>query len=435
MVQTTGKAHALRLSIEARMEDRFPGALTVRSRQDKPRLYFGITSLDALTGGGVPLGAITELSGSGSSGRTTAAMQLAASALRDGRVCAWVDAADGFDPASSEANGVHLASLLWVRCSAVELGHSSRHANHSITNDRPEAQQASSIFQGRQSVEKEALPARCGSHPRGEAQGLDRAVGGLFQARARQKTGTPGAPNIPITEPPHQAAPRQQRFQVVPRHEQPSSDRLGGRKGAARQSVAVPPAQGLQSRTQSVAATYPLVSSKPVQARTTKPWTRLDQALRATDLLLQGGGFSLVVLDLTGISPEAALRIPAATWFRFRAMAEASGTALVLLSEAACARSSAALVLACCPMQVSLAGGTVLESMRYQVEAARQRLQPEPSVPNPSGDQRKPPRATWQGSPYCMPKPHKKSPLVLTQSTQNTQNTQNTQTSNTWPRR
>jgi recombination protein RecA len=428
MVQTTGKVQALRLSIEARMEDRFPGALTFRTRLDKPRLCFGITALDTLTGGGVPLGAITELAGTGSCGRTTAAMQLASSAMCDGRVCAWVDAADGFDPISGVANGVHLASLLWVRCYAVEPSQSS--SNVTLTREgRSEEQHDSSIFQGRHPVENEALPGRCGSHPRGEAQGLDRAVGGLFQARARQKTGTPGTPNLPITAPPHQASPRQQRFHVVRRQEQPGSDRLGGRKIAVRRAAALPDELGPQSRILATASNYPQVATKPAQIRTAKPWTRLDQALRATDLLLQGGGFSLVVLDLAGIPPEAALRIPAATWFRFRAMAEASGTALVLLTETACARSSAALVLACRPMQVSLAGGTVLETMRYQVEAARQRLQPEPSLHNASGGERKPPKATWQGSPYCMPKANENSSLVVTRSTQSTR------ISNTWPRR
>ena len=53
-----------------------------------------------------------------------------------------------------------------------------------------------------------------------------------------------------------------------------------------------------------------------------RPWTRLDQALRATDLLLQAGGFAAIVLDLGDTAPEHGNRIPLATWFRFRQAAD-----------------------------------------------------------------------------------------------------------------
>ncbi len=41
-----------------------------------------------------------------------------------------------------------------------------------------------------------------------------------------------------------------------------------------------------------------------------KPWMQLDQALRATDLLLQAGGFAAIVLDLGDSAVEHANRIP-----------------------------------------------------------------------------------------------------------------------------
>ncbi len=129
----------------------------------------------------------------------------------------------------------------------------------------------------------------------------------------------------------------------------------------------------------------------------TRPWTRLDQALRAADLLLQGGGFGVVVLDLGSVAPEHVLRIPAATWFRFRALAEAGGTSFVLLSQAACARSSAALVLHFKPLGFQLAGGTVVEAVQYEAEIVRRRFQrteEDTAVP------RKQARATWQASSY-----------------------------------
>jgi hypothetical protein len=42
---------------------------------------------------------------------------------------------------------------------------------------------------------------------------------------------------------------------------------------------------------------------------TDKPWPRLDQALRATDLLLQTGGFAAIVLDMSDVLPQHTMRI------------------------------------------------------------------------------------------------------------------------------
>ena len=36
----------------------------------------------------------------------------------------------------------------------------------------------------------------------------------------------------------------------------------------------------------------------------------MEQVLKVTDLLLQGGGFGMVVLDLGDIPPESARRVP-----------------------------------------------------------------------------------------------------------------------------
>ena len=76
-----------------------------------------------------------------------------------------------------------------------------------------------------------------------------------------------------------------------------------------------------------------------------KPWSRIEQALRVTDLLLQAGGFSAIVLDMGSIAPEYASRVPLATWFRYRAAAERTQASILLLTQHACAKSSAELVL------------------------------------------------------------------------------------------
>lgn len=78
-----------------------------------------------------------------------------------------------------------------------------------------------------------------------------------------------------------------------------------------------------------------------------KPWTRLDQALKATDLLLQAGGFCVVVLDMSDVRPEDAVRVPLASWYRFRLAAAQARTALVLLTQTPCTKSSASLALRC----------------------------------------------------------------------------------------
>jgi hypothetical protein len=104
-----------------------------------------------------------------------------------------------------------------------------------------------------------------------------------------------------------------------------------------------------------------------------KPWSRLDQALRATDLLLQAGGFSAIVLDMGSVAPEFALRVPLATWFRYRAAAERTQASVVLLTQQACTKSSAGLVLRLQPGNVLDEGATVLTGAEFCVETVRER--------------------------------------------------------------
>lgn len=62
-----------------------------------------------------PCGAITEISGALSSGRTTLTHAILAKATADGEFCALVDGAGAFDPWSAAQAGVDLPHLLWVR--------------------------------------------------------------------------------------------------------------------------------------------------------------------------------------------------------------------------------------------------------------------------------------------------------------------------------
>ena len=71
----------------------------------------------------------------------------------------------------------------------------------------------------------------------------------------------------------------------------------------------------------------------------------LEHAFKATDLLLQGGGFGLVLLDLGDVPANSAKRIISSWWYRFRRTLEPTPTALVVIAEESCVRSCAALAL------------------------------------------------------------------------------------------
>src|ERR1700740_2385583 len=106
----------LRAQIEAALADRIPSALTPAPRTTWSVLATGITGVDALLQGGLPVGAITEMSGPECSGRTSIALSFIVGVTRTAKVCAWVDVADTLHPESAAAAGVDLSRLLWVRC-------------------------------------------------------------------------------------------------------------------------------------------------------------------------------------------------------------------------------------------------------------------------------------------------------------------------------
>ncbi len=77
-------------------------------------------------------------------------------------------------------------------------------------------------------------------------------------------------------------------------------------------------------------------------------WVRcrdIDQSLRAADLLLQGGGFGLIALDLSDIPPQTVRYVPLNAWFRFRKTVEDTPTIFLLLERESNAKSCASLVL------------------------------------------------------------------------------------------
>ena len=178
----------------------------------------GVPAIDALTGG-LPRGALTEIVGPASSGRTSLLLSLLAQATARQEACALVDASDAFDPESAVAAGIDLKRLLWVRCRVPGL--------------------------------------RVPSH----------GVPGPCEARAGKKNG---------------------------KHD---------------------------------------------------PGAHVEQALKTADLLLQSGGFGVVVLDLSDVPPAIARRVPLTSWFRFRRAVENTPTVLLALEQQAYAKAAASLVL------------------------------------------------------------------------------------------
>ncbi len=256
---------ALRQQIENDFQHLYPSALSPRARGIQEVSATGIAQIDELLDGGLPIGAISEITGSASSGRTTIALAFLARRTQDGSSCAWIDASDNLNPESAAANGVSLKHLLWVRCR-----------------------------------------------------------------------------NAPIEKP------------------------------------------------------------SPVIRRTSKdskPWTRLDQAIRATDLLLQAGGFAAIVLDLADEAIEHGRCIPLATWFRFRQTADRTRCSLIVLGKEAYAQSSATVVLECHPDRIDIATETVISGFHFSTRRGRQRFSPLTSIV------RKPPASTWSSqAPWSLGK-------------------------------
>lgn len=74
----------------------------------------GLSPVDNLIAG-FPRGQLSEVTAPPSSGGSGLLLALVARASARGALCAWVDPADRFDPASAETAGADLSRLLWLR--------------------------------------------------------------------------------------------------------------------------------------------------------------------------------------------------------------------------------------------------------------------------------------------------------------------------------
>jgi recombination protein RecA len=109
------KSQVVKADLESALGSRFGLACRLQERPAPETISTGIREVDVLTGG-LPRGAITEICGPVSSGRTSLLISILAGAAMRQEVCAVVDVSDTLDPESAAAAGVNLDRLLWIRC-------------------------------------------------------------------------------------------------------------------------------------------------------------------------------------------------------------------------------------------------------------------------------------------------------------------------------
>ncbi len=116
----------------------------------------------------------------------------------------------------------------------------------------------------------------------------------------------------------------------------------------------------------------------------------VEQALRVTDLLLQSGGFGLVIIDLGDTPLKIARRISLTSWFRFQRAVEHTATVLFVISQTPCAWTCASLLLKVSgkklsavnsrlSAEISPAHAQLLDGLQVQGELLRSRLDRKPA--------------------------------------------------------
>jgi recombination protein RecA len=106
----------------------------------------------------------------------------------------------------------------------------------------------------------------------------------------------------------------------------------------------------------------------------------LEQAFKATDILVQNGGFGLIAVDLSKMEERQIRKVPLTTWFRFARVVEKMPTALVFLTTYPAAQSCAGLTLHMAGGEPNWTGPKHLShaqsliEMKCEVEVGRARL-------------------------------------------------------------
>jgi recombination protein RecA len=107
-----------------------------------------------------------------------------------------------------------------------------------------------------------------------------------------------------------------------------------------------------------------------------------EHALRAADLLIQGGGLGVVVMDLGDTPERTARRISLTSWFRLRRAVENTPTVLISLARQPNAKTCASLVVECgrtCACWTGAHGiSRLLRGMEARARSTKRRTQCSP---------------------------------------------------------
>lgn len=106
-----------KVEIESDIASRFENAFRVQEKKVPLTLSTGVGEVDSLTGG-IPRGAISEVFGPASSGRTSLLFSMLSYATTHDEICALVDTNDVFAPTAAASAGIDFDRLLWIRCNA-----------------------------------------------------------------------------------------------------------------------------------------------------------------------------------------------------------------------------------------------------------------------------------------------------------------------------
>src|SRR5712691_8860740 len=87
--------------IESEIASRFGSAFKQHEKRPAEVISTGIPQIDSFTLGGLPRGAMTEVFGPASSGRTSFMISALGHATRHEEVCALIDTSDSLDPKSA----------------------------------------------------------------------------------------------------------------------------------------------------------------------------------------------------------------------------------------------------------------------------------------------------------------------------------------------
>jgi len=101
-----------------------------------------------------------------------------------------------------------------------------------------------------------------------------------------------------------------------------------------------------------------------------------EHALKAADLLIQGGGFGVVAMDLGDTPPATARRISLTSWFRLRRAVENTPTVFLALARQSNAKTCATLTIECARERAEWSGrrpGRLFRGIRVRATTMERR--------------------------------------------------------------